>query len=81
MATTDPLNKTVDYLHQLRGSILPIDAVTYNQRHGEHPRANTPPLPATATTPHYSPPQYITTTTTTTSSSLRPASSRPHPHG
>jgi len=34
MSSTAPLNKTVDYLHQLRGSILPIDAVAYSQRHG-----------------------------------------------
>lgn len=34
MASADPLNRTLEYLHQLRGSTLPIDAVTFNHHRG-----------------------------------------------
>ena len=29
-----PLNKTLEYLHQMRGSLLPVEAVAYSHRRG-----------------------------------------------
>ena len=29
-----PLNKTLEYLHQMRGSLLPVEAVAYSYRRG-----------------------------------------------